>query len=119
MKWHGIEHFIGNVAKEVNTTKIALGAYAYMIAAPKIETDAKANASWHDISGNARRGLNAGVVMRGDHIVIYLAHTVDYGPYLELAHDRKYAIIDPTLEKFTPEVKRNYERIMGSPGGAV
>ena len=112
MKWLGINSAIANIAKEVERTKLGLVAYASMQAAPQMEGYAKTHRPWHDISGNARRGLKAGTVISGNKIRIYLCHQVDYGVYLETAHDKRYAIIDPTIEHFVPEIKRNYERIM-------
>lgn len=112
MKWFGIDSAIANIAKEVSRTKLGLAAYANMMAAPQMQAYAHNNRPWHDISSKAKLGLKAGTVITGNKIRIYLCHTVDYGPYLELAHDKKYAIIDPTIEHFVPEIKRNYERIM-------
>jgi hypothetical protein len=110
----GIDSAIANIGKEVQRTKLGLMAYANMMAAPQMEAYAKANAPWNDISSEARKGLKAGTVISGNKIRIYLCNQVDYGVYLELAHDKKYAIIDPTIEHFVPEIKRNYERIMRS-----
>lgn len=108
----GVGHVMGNLVKEVGATKIALAAYAQMEAAPRLENHAKANRPWHDISSAAKNGLNAGTFLRGNRIIIYLAHSVDYGPALELAHDCKYAIIDPTVEKLKGEIFEGYTRIM-------
>lgn len=114
MNWMGIDSAILNIGKEVQRTKLGLAAYASMVAAPRMQNYAKANRPWHDISRDARRGLKAGTVISGNKIRIYLCHSVDYGPFLELAHDKKYAIIDPTIEHFVPEIKRNYQRIMAT-----
>jgi hypothetical protein len=58
--------------------------------------------------------LKSGVVLSGTKIRIYLAHTVDYGVYLELANDQRFAVIDPTLEHMAPIIYRGYARIMRS-----
>jgi hypothetical protein len=42
-----------------------------------------------------------------------LAHGVDYGICLELAHEKKNAIIAPTINKFAPEVVEDLRGIMG------
>jgi hypothetical protein len=114
MKWYGINSAIANISKEVTRTKLGLQAYASMMAAPQMQAYAQTHRPWHDISGNAKEGLKAGTILSGNKIRIYLCHQVDYGVYLELAHDKKYAIIDPTIEHFVPEIKRNYQRIMRS-----
>jgi hypothetical protein len=86
--------------------------------AQKMQDDARINASWEDRTGNARTGL-FGAVDSGSHnesgqvtvissrvVKIYLAHTMDYGVYLELSHGEKYAIIWQTIERHLPELKR-------------
>jgi hypothetical protein len=108
----GVSTVLGNLAKEVTRTKVALAAYAQMQLAPQMQTYAQSNAPWHDISSMARRGLKAGTYLKGDKIIIYIAHQVDYGVYLELAMDQKYAILDPTIEHFKAEAYANYARIM-------
>ena len=108
----GINNAIGNLVKEVSRTKVALAAYAQMRAAPRLQAYAQANAPWHDISGMARRGLKGGSYVKGDKIMIYIAHQVDYGVYLELAMDKKYEILDPTIDALKAEVFAEYSRIM-------
>lgn len=109
----GVSNVLGNLAKEVSRTKVALAAYAQMQAAPRLQTYAQTHAPWHDISGMARRGLKGGSYIKGDKIMIYIAHSVvDYGVYLELAMDQKYAILDPTMEALKGEIFANYARIM-------
>lgn len=112
MAMRGLDSTIGKLVKEVSKTKVGLAAYAQMQAAPRLQAYAVANAPWHDISGMARRGLKGGTYMKGDKVIIYIAHQVDYGVYLELAMDQKYAILDPTIEANKAEVFANYSRIM-------
>lgn len=108
----GMSTVLGNLAKKVSTTKVALAAYGQMQAAPRLQNYAQAHAPWHDISGMARRGLKGGSYLKGDKIMVYIAHSVDYGVYLELAHDQKYAILDPTIEALKGEIFAGYARIM-------
>ncbi|MCK9570852.1 hypothetical protein M0R72_18020 [Candidatus Pacearchaeota archaeon] len=108
----GIAGVMGNLVKEVTRTKVALAAYGTMEGAPKLENYAKMHAPWGDRSGNARKGLKGGCYAKGDKIMIYIAHQVDYGVYLELAHDCKYAILDPTIDALKGEIFNDYARIM-------
>lgn len=62
---------------------------------------AKANAPWQDRTGDARRGLNVSVDGDGDSIFLQLFHTVDYGLWLEVIQNGKFAIIMPTLQGFS------------------
>jgi hypothetical protein len=92
--------------------KVALAAYGQMIAAPKLEAYAKANRPWRDQSSAARAGLKGGAVFRGNKVVVYIAHSVSYGPYLEVCNDGRYAILDPTIEANVKEIYEGYRRIM-------
>lgn len=65
---------------------------------------AQSTAPWNDITGNARRGLHAELVKEPGAIILRLAHTVDYGKWLETIQDGKYAVIMPTLEKIGPQL---------------
>lgn len=73
--------------------------------APEIEAYMKANASWTDRTGNARQSLTVEVEdAAGDMVEIILAHGVEYGIWLELAHGGAYQIIAPTLDIFAPRI---------------
>jgi hypothetical protein len=73
--------------------------------AAEIEAYMKANAVWVDRSGNARQSLSAEVEdLTRDMVAIILAHGVDYGIYLELAHGGTYQIIAPTIDVFGPRI---------------
>jgi len=51
--------------------------------AGQLENYAKTHAPWTDRTGHARQGLHAGVDVRGEQLVLYLSHGVEYGRYLE------------------------------------
>lgn len=72
----------------------------------RIEAYAKENAPWDDRTGDARAGLITSVEEDGGFIILELAHTVDYGVWLETIEDGSFAIIMPTLEALGPEVIR-------------
>lgn len=78
----------------------------------EVEAYAQSNAPWSDITGQARNGLVADVRLEGGEVVLELAHTVDYGRWLELIQDGAFAIILPTLELLGPH-------IIQDAGGAV
>lgn len=86
----------------------------------KVEMYAKQNAVWEDRTGAARAGLTAAVYEEGGFIVLELAHTVDYGIWLELIKDGSYAIIMPTLEAVGPEVIRDAGgEVLRTPGSFI
>lgn len=70
----------------------------------RVESYAKLNAPWGDRSGAARDGLTASVYLENGEVVLELAHSVDYGIWLELMQDGRFATIMPTLEALGPEI---------------
>lgn len=73
--------------------------------APEIEAYMKSEATWTDRTGNARQSLAAEVEeMAGEMVQIILAHGVEYGIFLELAHGGAYQIIAPTIDVFGPRI---------------
>ncbi|MEI8166696.1 MAG: hypothetical protein WCG26_09955 [Chloroflexales bacterium] len=67
-----------------------------------MEAAAKTNAPWTNDTGTARSGLRQVVQRDGDRVIINLCHSVEYGPYLELARGGKHAILWPTIEQEVP-----------------
>lgn len=64
----------------------------------KLVDAAKENRKWTDRTGHARARLNSSVATISSGYRIYLAHGVDYGIWLELAHGKRFAIIPQTIE---------------------
>ena len=79
--------------------------------AGQLEATAKQRAPWQDRTGNARAGLRGETVVGSNEVKIILAHSVDYGIFLELARDGRYAILKPTLDAATPDIYRTYKRL--------
>ena len=87
--------------------------------AGQLEGQAKTGAPWRDRTSHARQGLRGGVERDGDLLILFLAHSVEYGIWLELACKKKemrqatwnqpgpYAIIIPTLEANLPQIKQS------------
>lgn len=65
---------------------------------------AQTNAPWADRTGMARDGLYTEVYEENGEITLVLAHSVDYGQWLETIQSGGFAIIMPTLQAFAPEV---------------
>lgn len=72
--------------------------------ADEIESYAQQNAPWDDRTGSARDGLVCEVTEEGGTLYLELAHTVDYGQWLEVIQSGRFAIIMPTLELFAGEL---------------
>ena len=77
----------------------------------KLEGRAKSNAKWTDRTSNARNGLFGTTEIAGNEVKIYLGHSIDYGVFLELANEGKYAILKPTIDAAIPEIHRDYKKL--------
>lgn len=92
------------------TVRAAIGVFADT-AAKKMEREAKQNASWIDRTSNARNSIQGSFGWKGKHAVISLSGNMDYSVFLELAHEKRYAILVPTIQRNAPEVLSAYRRI--------
>jgi len=75
--------------------------------APELEAYAKENAVWTDRTGHARQSLNGSATQDAIQTLLILAHGVDYGKWLELAHSGKYAILLRTIEENAATILRD------------
>ena len=81
--------------------------------AEKLRDSAQENRKWTDRSGQARQRLNGSVSTIASGYRIYLAHGVDYGLWLELAHGKRFAIIPQTIEYVgTFEIMPGFNRLL-------
>jgi hypothetical protein len=82
--------------------------------AARMQAYAQANARWTDRTGNARAGLRAVTVKAATAVAIVLFHTMDYGKWLELAHQGRYQILLPTLEAHYGQIVAALRRLVGA-----
>ena len=105
------------LVKNLDRMAERVGAAVLLYAGTKakvIEGEMKTNRPWTDQTGAAKARLNTSVSQPEPNIVrITLAHGVDYGIWLELAHEKNFAIVAPTLRKMAPEVIEDLKGIMG------
>jgi hypothetical protein len=84
------------------------------VASRKMENWAKENAKWEDRTGNARQGIKGESFWVNEHtITCALSHSVDYGIWLELANEKKYAILEEAIQEHKNELITAYERLVG------
>lgn len=90
-----------------NEFMFALSTYVNS-AAIELENDMKqkkyAAQPWIDRTNMARTSLSAKSYQTLTGFVIKLSHGVEYGVYLELAHEQKYAVIKPTIRAEAPRI---------------
>ena len=79
----------------------------------QLQSSARENRKWTDRTGHARQRLTGYVGKIPDGYRITLAHGVDYGIWLELAHEKRFAIIPQTIEYVgTFEIMPGFERLI-------
>ena len=85
------------------------------ITAQEMAQYSKSTARWTDRTANARQGLKGGSLWRNTvQMIIYIAHRVSYGVFLELAHEKRFAILQPTVNRFKNSVLAKLKRIMNA-----
>ena len=86
--------------------KVIQGTRLYAeTAGAKLEAYAKANASWQDVTGLSRQTISHSVESAGSNQRIILhGGTTSHFIFLELAHEKRWAIINPTMIKMAPGI---------------
>lgn len=116
-KWkpgHGIGDIVQAIAKKYGVDVHRAAAFAlFQSIGGDIEKYARVHAPWQDHTTNARQGLFAVPDIEKDRVILYLSHGVEYGVYLELCNQGRYAIIMPTLELHYPMVKKELRNMYG------
>ena len=111
----GSEQVIKNLYKWATMKKAGIEG-ASLTAAANMQTYARANCRWNSgppNTGNARAGLNGGSFWETMAILkIFMAHSMSYGVFLELANDGKYAILSESINKVKDPWFNAVKRIM-------
>ena len=84
--------------------------------ARELEDYMKENRKWTDRTNLARQSLSGKCEKTETGLKITLSHGVDYGLWLELAHEKKYAIIQPTIKLKGSEVVTQFEGLLNKMG---
>lgn len=111
-----LDYGSSTLKKNLDNMSVKLGAVLLMYAATKadeLESKMKINRPWTDRTFWAKRMLSAKVSQPNKNTVrITLAHGVDYGIWLELANDKNYAIIAPTIREEGPRIIEDLDNLM-------
>lgn len=92
-------------------SEIAIKMYAQE-GAKKFQNYAKIHRRWTDRTGHARQRLVGFVEKLPNSFRIYISHGVNYGIYLELAHEKRFAILQETVNKNSIEILDGYEEML-------
>ena len=77
-----------------------------------MESYAKTNARWTDRTGNARQRLKGQTRWEESALIAAITHNVDYGIWLELCHEKKYAILEEALNSQAQNLLDAYQRFL-------
>lgn len=78
-----------------------------------LQNHARHHAKWTDRTGHARQRLTGDVLIVSNGYKLRLAHGVDYGKWLELAHEKRFAIIFPTIQEVgTNKILPGFEQLL-------
>lgn len=80
--------------------------------AKNLEGHMKETRPWTDRTGDARKRLTGYVTEIPNGYRINLAHGVTYGIWLELAMEKRFAILEPTVRLKGPDVIRGMENLL-------
>ena len=107
-----IDELSQNLDEFQGRLKYAVQMYA-STKANELEALMKANRKWTDRTGMAKARLNASISEPDENTIrITLAHGVEYGIWLELANEKNFAIIAPTLSQQGPRVIEGLNDLM-------
>lgn len=111
-----IDYQSSTLNKGLDKMSMKLGAVVLMYSATKaseLQAKMKLNRPWTDRTGMAKATLSAKVSQLSKEIVrITLAYGVQYGIWLELAHEKNYAIIAPTVREEGPRIVEDLDNLM-------
>ncbi|MBC2579992.1 hypothetical protein [Clostridium sp. DJ247] len=106
------EKIIKGLLKFATKEKVALAIYADTVS-KKLEAEAKKNASWTDRTGLSRQTLQGGKEINKDSVDVYIAGNTEQIPYLELCNEKKYAILQPTIDKNKDKILKGLDNLLG------
>ena len=111
-----IDYTSSSLNQGLDKMAVKMGALILMYAstkASKIQSQMQLKRPWTDRTGMAKATLRARVSQPNEDLIrITLSHGVSYGIWLELAKEKKYAIIGPTVKEESPKIVSDLQGIM-------
>ncbi|AUN10679.1 hypothetical protein [Clostridium botulinum] len=116
LEMHGLDEAMKRLKEFTPKLKAALALDAQNIAM-QMEKWAKENVVWTDRTAHARLFLTSTVKWTNTNtLMVALSHQVDYGIYLELCNEGKYAILERAIQEFAPQFMEGWKKIVQSAG---
>jgi hypothetical protein len=110
LKIKGEKEVLSAMEDEMERQKAQFVAVAQYIA-EELETYAKENAKWQDHTSNARQGLKGEHYIENGTVYALIRHSMEYGVYLELSNEKKYAILKESVNQNIDQWYKAYEKI--------
>lgn len=111
-----INYSQSDLSKNIDKMSVKMGALILMYASTKasrLKFEMQNKRPWTDRTGMAKARLDANVSQPNKEVVrITLSHGVSYGVWLELAHQKNFAIIGPTIQSEGPKITTELSGIM-------
>ena len=111
-----LDYKSSTLSKNLDKMSVKIGAVLLMYAntkASELQAKMKTNRPWTDRTGMAKATLSARVSQPDTNTIrITLAHGVEYGIWLELAHEKNYAIVAPTVREEGPRMVSDLGNLM-------
>lgn len=102
------EKLLSNLETSETKAMIAIKMYANE-GAKKMENYAKLNRPWKDRTAHARQRLVGFVETLSNSVRINISHGVYYGIYLELCNNKRFAILQKTVNACSTEILENFK----------
>lgn len=108
----GLAEVLGNLNKWAEEKRAGCEGVARVTAA-NAQNYARQNHPWINRTGHATAGLHGGSFWESPSILkAYVAHSMEYGIYLELAHDRHYMILEESISEQRDSFYNGIKKIM-------
>lgn len=82
------------------------------VSGTKMANSAKTNAPWTDRTGNSRQTIDYNVQPKGTITEIQIRGNTPHFKYLELAHEKRFAILWPTIQKLSAEILKGWAKVI-------
>ena len=105
------DELLNNLAQAQTKSQIAIKMFATE-GAKKFQNYAKTHKRWTNRTGHAVQRLTRSAAFL-PATARPVSHGVDYGKWLELAHERRYAILQETVQNVSPEILNGFTRLLG------
>lgn len=107
-----IENIITGLDYFETEVKEIIDAYGGIVA-KELEEEVKENLSHSSKTAALANAIESGKEWTGDNCIIYVAGNKQDFVNLELADDKRYAVLKPVIDKLSPEILRNMNNLLG------